>query len=631
MKLLLFLSFLLQVAPPDRVEVEPASLTLEVGESHVFKTKAFSASGEELVDLSVRWRFAEGAAARVDQSGLVTGVMPGQARLVAFMGGKPGYAIVTVVPPEADQIKASLLSEHVLVGTSVPLEVRLYDHTGRTESLSRARFRSRDQQIAIVSRDGVVTGKQPGQTVITVRSGSLTTEVPLIVVDNPAVSYQIEQNRFIVRQGDVVRFRVRTLDAAGHPVKGIYPRWEVSGRGASIASEAEYGVFVAEEASAFVVSAVIGENIERSITVDVTPRTYNVRLETVGRGAIDHHHSGDMWVFEGRDGRDYAYVGTFMYDWMKVFDVTDPTRPQLMDSVQVDARRINDVKIHASNRVGVITREGASNRRNGIVLLDLSTPAHPTILSEYTRTVTGGVHNVWIEGDLIYACHNGTNALHIIDITNPARPFEVGRWGLDKTDKTLHDVIVQDGYAYLSYWDDGIVTLDVGAGTHGGTPTKPAFVSRYAYPAGSTHVAWRHGRYLFVGDEIWPDNYDVDKPLEATGYIHIFDMSNINEPVEVARYEVPDAGAHNVWVEGDRLYVGYYQGGLRVVDISGELRGDLYSQGREMAYLRTTDAQTMVPDWPMTWGAQVFKGHIYMSDLNSGLWIARLVENVALP
>ena len=94
-----------------------------------------------------------------------------------------------------------------------------------------------------------------------------------------------------------------------------------------------------------------------------------------------------------------------MYDWMKVFDVTDPTRPVLTDSVQVDARRINDVKINSDSRIGIITREGASNRRNGIVLLDLSVPAHPSILSEYTVTVTGGVHNVWIEGDLVYACH----------------------------------------------------------------------------------------------------------------------------------------------------------------------------------------------------------------------------------
>ena len=102
-------------------------------------------------------------------------------------------------------------------------------------------------------------------------------------------------------------------------------------------------------------------------------------------------------------------------------------------------------------------------------------------------------------------------------------------------------------------------------------------------------------------------------------------MTDIDHPVEVARYEVPEAGAHNVWVEDDVLYVGYYQGGLRAVDVSGELRGDLYAQGREIDLLLTTDEDTTVPNWPMTWGAQVFKGNIYTSDLHSGLWVAKLV------
>lgn len=628
MKLLL-LGLLLQVTLPDSVRIDPAEVYMEVGQTHAFTATAFDSAGK--MELPVHWYSSAGDIARVSASGEVTAVAPGQSRLVAMMGGRPGYARITVRSPVEDLLQASLASDSILSGTFVPLEVRLLSTRGTVRNAPRPRYRSSDSRIAAVNRDGMVTGRDPGEAIITVRSGNLRAEVAVTVTPNPVVSYQIEQNRFIVRQGDVVRFRVRALDSAGQPVEGILPRWTVTGSGATITSEQEFGVFVAEEPNSFVVQAQIGPDITRSITIGVDPRSYNARLETVGRGAIDHHHSGDMWVFEGVDGRDYAYVGTFMYDWMKVFDVTDPNRPILTDSVQVDARRINDVKIKSDSRIGIITREGASSRRNGIVLLDLSIPAHPAILSEFTQTVSGGVHNVWIEGNLVYACHNGTNSLHILDISDPVNPKEVGRWGLNKDDMTLHDVIVQDGYAYLSYWDDGFVMLDVGAGTHGGTPTAPALISRRSYPIGHTHVAWRHGRYLFVGDEIWPDNYDVDKPLEATGYIHIFDVEDLHNPVEVARYEVPDAGAHNVWVEDDRLYVGYYQGGLRVVDISGELRGNLYDQGREIAHLRTADSRTMVPNWPMTWGAQIHKGHIYSSDLNSGLWITRLTDQPILP
>ncbi len=33
----------------------------------------------------------------------------------------------------------------------------------------------------------------------------------------------------------------------------------------------------------------------------------------------------------------------------------------------------------------------------------------------------------------------------------------------------------------------------------------------------------------------------------------------------------------------------------------------------------------------MTWGAQVFKGHVFAWDLNSGLWVMKLDETVIIP
>lgn len=621
--MLFLIGFLLQVgfqvSPPEYVTVIPGSVTMETGDTLAFSVKAYDGEGAVMTGLEPRWHIAESDVAVIDTDGVVRARSPGRAVVVAVMGGKPGYAEILIEPSES-HIVASVPVSEVLAGTSVPIRVT----SGGLILHQPIRFKSSDRFVATVGRDGRIHAQRPGSVTIMVQSVGGTDSVDIRVVSNPAVSYQIAQTRYIVRQGDVVRFRVQATDKLGNVVEGVYPLWEASGGGAYMESEGADGVFVAEDAVDYSITAQIGENIQRSIILSVEPRVHKQTMVTVGRGPIAHHHSGDMWVFEGVDGRDYVYIGTFMHDWMKVFDVTRPESPVLTDSVQVDARRINDVKIHQSNKLAVITREGASNRRNGIVLLDLSIPAHPTILSEYTETVTGGVHNVWMEDDLVYACHNGTNALHIIDISDPVHPKEVGRWELEYDDRILHDVIVQDGYAYLSYWDHGIVTLDVGAGSHGGIPTVPVMVSRFSYPEGHTHVAWRHGRYLFVGDEIWPDDYDVSQPLDARGYIHILDMSDMDAPVEVAKYEVPDAGAHNVWVEDDKLYIGYYQGGLRVVDIRGELRGNIYRQGREIAHILTTDDQSMVPEWPMTWGAQIFKEHIYTSDLNSGLWIAKL-------
>ena len=605
---------------PDRIDLDPTSMTIDAGETVTVTATVRHEDGTVIPGAPVRWIAMNPAVAAVDQSGRVTGISPGEARIAARTGNVMAFATVIVRALPVAALEASLPQATLLAGTSAPILVKATTANGEPVRDPPLTFSSSDESVAGADGAGRVYARGAGEAAIAVSSGQARATVTVTVQEGNPGHVTVAPAEVRARTGDVIRFR-----AEGSAV--LYPEWSVGGAGAQIRTEGAEGVFVAEQPGTYRITAMYGEGRVAVATAVVSNRIAEAELVGVGRGPAADHHSGDTWVFEGADGRDYAYVGTFMYDWMKVWDVTNPNRPVLTDSVQLDARRINDVKIHTNNRIGILTREGASDRKNGIVILDLSKPAHPTIISEYKRTVPGGVHNVWIEGDLVYAVHNGTRDIHIVDISDPAAPDEAGRWGLPPSDtKSLHDVIVQDGYAYLSYWDDGMVMLDAGAGTHGGTPTEPAFVSRYKYPAGNTHTAWRAGRYLFVGDEIFPDDWNADAPIEARGYIHVLDMEDPEHPVEVARYEVPEAGAHNIWVEGDRLYVGYYQAGLRVVDISGELRGDLYRQGREIAVLKTTDADTTVPNWGMTWGAQIHKGHIFTSDLNSGLWVVKLIE-----
>ena len=614
-------------AAPAQLRIDPERAEVEVSGTTRLEARALDGAGRVLQGLPVRWIASTPELASVDQDGRVTGLNAGMARITAVVGGRSASATVVVRALPPAELRLEVGTVEPFAGQVVPVRARAFDRLGGPVDDPELSYRSSEPDVAGVDQAGLVLARSEGEVRITVSGAGVTATTTLTVRPDPGVRYALAPLESRVRTGDVVRFTVSAETASGQPVR-TFPEWSLSGAGAQVEDDAGQGVFVAEKPGTYRVTARLGERDVVSGVVRVEPRGADAELVQIGRGPISDHHSGDVWVFEGVDGRDYAYIGTFLWDWMKVWDVTDPASPVLTDSIQLDARRINDVKIHPNNRLGIVTREGASNRRNGMVLLDLTTPAHPTILSEYTETLTGGVHNVWIDGDteLVYAVHNGTRAVHVIDIATPEAPREVGRWGIDNEQRSLHDVIVQDGYAYVSYWDDGAVILDVGAGTHGGTPTDPAFVSQFKYPIGNTHVAWRYGRYLFVGDEIFPAGWDADQPIHARGYIHVLDVSDIDNPVEVATYEVPEAGAHNVWAEDDRLYVGYYQGGLRVLDISGELRGDLYEQGREIAVIRTTDESTTTPNWPMTWGAQVFKGRIYSSDLNSGLWITELRE-----
>ena len=626
----------LPVAAQERAYAvaSPPEVELEVGASFQLTAEIHGAATEEAA-AEVRW-FAADDGVTVSDDGLVTAVRPGESRVAAMFRGQPSWVTIRVPRLAAARIEARVTGP-VYVGATAALELAAFTALGGAVGDIEFDFASSDPAIATVDGVGRVLGHEPGPAAITVSAGDALTRVEVTVMPNSAEDYELVAAGDVsaLSTGDVAAFRLLGQDADGGEVP-LAPLWSVTPAGASVEPVDGRGLFVAEEPGTYHVTAIAGPAIARTVSVRVGPRRHTARLELVGSGLTTTHRAGDTWVFEGVDGRDYAYMGAFYHDWMKVWDVTDPTGPVLTDSIQLDARRINDVKIHPNNGLGIVTREGASSRRNGIVFLDLSNPAHPTILSEYTDTVTGGVHNVWILGDedLVYACHNGTSEIVIIDIADPANPREINRWAHDEPVRSLHDVIVQDGYAYASFWNEGIYILDAGAGTHGGTARDPKLVSRWVSGQGNTHVAWRHGKYLFVAAEIYPSDWDpnVLGPIEARGYVEVLDMTDMENPVKVAHYTVPEAGAHNLWSDDrDRLYVGYYQAGLRVLDISGELRGDLYRQGREIGAVKTSSPDAAVPNWSMTWGAQLFKGRIFTSDLHSGLWIARLVQEELVP
>src|SRR5690606_38177468 len=118
-------------------------------------------------------------------------------------------------------------------------------------------------------------------------------------------------------------------------------------------------------------------------------------------------------------------------------------------------------------------------------------------------------------------------------------------------------------------------------------------------------------KYVFVGDEIFPPTFNANEVTVPGGYLHVFDVTDLESPREVARYEIPEAGSHNIWVHDDTLYIAYYNAGLRALDVSGELSGDLRRQGRELAVLSTTDDQAMFPDRPFAMTPMWHKGLVY--------------------
>ena len=84
--------------------------------------------------------------------------------------------------------------------------------------------------------------------------------------------------------------------------------------------------------------------------------------------------------------------------------------------------------------------------------------------------------------------------------------------------------------------------------------------------------------------------YDAGGVAQSSGaYTHIVDFTDPMNPKAVARYHIEDFGTHDIIVKDDVLYQAYYDGGVRLVDVSGELLGNLHDQNREIAVFKPYD------------------------------------------
>lgn len=595
-----------------RIEIAPAEVGARVGDTVRMSATAYDAEGRP-VDVPIRW-VTSYEIGTIDSTGAFVAASPGSRTIIAMAGGANASIRAVVQPLPVARIELRLPATTVPATSWLPLDARAYDRNDARVFDPELAWSSSDPAVAEVI-GGHLVARQPGTITLTATADQGTATTSVVVEPAPAGTLAVAAPEGALQTGDVHRLEP-TLD--GRPLTGAFPRYTITGPDARVFPD---GAFVAEEPGQYLVLAdYAGSSALAPIRVE--EREHDRAFELVGHSGPGKH-TADLWVAD-----DVAYLGTFNDNWLRVYDISDPANPILTDSISVDARRINDVMMNPEEDFAIMTREGAANRANGIVILDTSDPLHPTIAGEYTETVSGGVHTTWIVGELVYATHNGTGDMRIIDVSDRANPREVGRWGLEKQNRVLHDIFIKDGIAYLSYWDDGLVILDLGGAGKGGTPTEPVFVSRIHYPEGNTHTAWRWKDYVFVGDEIFPEQWDMDRPIDARGYIHVIDVSDLENPVEVAKYEVPEAGAHNIWIEDDEetLYLAYYQAGLRALDVSGELRGDLYSQGRQVDhYLTQAPEGVALPNAPFAATVMKVGELLFTVDLNSGLWVHRMV------
>ena len=240
---------------------------------------------------------------------------------------------------------------------TVKLNATAYIFNGDPRTDVAISWASDTPSVATVDAAGVVAGVAPGTAVLRAASGSANGTIAVEVVKNTLTGLSVEPGSTNARTGDVVRFKAIAAGSGS----GFAPRWAVSGDGATIDPD---GGFVAERPGTYLVTANIGDRTANASIV-VRPRNVERALEVVGRAPLKDVQGAEEWIIG-----NYAYFSTIS-DHFLVYDISDPAHPKLTDTVKVDARLINDISTTADGKILVISREEASNRKNGIAFMTL--------------------------------------------------------------------------------------------------------------------------------------------------------------------------------------------------------------------------------------------------------------------
>ena len=335
------------------------------------------------------------------------------------------------------------------------------------------------------------------------------------------------------------------------------------------------------------------------------------------------HHDGEVAYVAATDG--FASV-----------DISDPANPAVLaERRDIDTgeerpfRGVWDLWPWEDRLAVVGPANPDPSSANGLALFDIADPAAPEQVAFFETDYY--IHNSYFDDGIVYLAGNGLepNAVVMVDVTADD-PEEVGRWDLTEHEaawgevrrpfRPLHDLYVQDGIAYLAYWDAGTWIVDVS------DPRDVTFISRigdytpedlqtlepprsqfeWAIPPGNHHYTQvsDSGDLLAIGVESW--TVDTGEELiGGPGSVHLYDVTDETEPEHLAEIEAPESydqtregqftTAHNLDIVDDRLYTSWYFGGVKIHDVSDP--GD----PEELAWWRDPDvgsfwtAQSAVP------------------------------------
>ena len=344
----------------------------------------------------------------------------------------------------------------------------------------------------------------------------------------------------------------------------------------------------------------------------------------------------------------YGCRGAFIYD------ISNPDAPVLASWYNPGNNRqfLEAVILNGRGYFG-------SGNSGGVHVVDLTNPYNPVLLGVVSST-NGNAYNSIHE--MVVFEQNGATILienlnslspparlKVINVTNPAAAVFIR--DLNATEpEWIHAMVVQDNRLYTSGWGcswctpalRGLTEIYDISNITTQTPALLGAVSDPSPTAGNNmHSAWpsEDGNYLYSARETNDGDADV----------RVYNITNPASPILVNSLTMQNLGLnavspHNPVVEGNYLYVSWYQAGIQIFDISNpanpvrvgqydtfqpayappaEGKAQLSSEPWDMVCGSEYRQSALPTNYEGAWAVHPFVGQdkVLAGDMATGLWV----------
>ena len=175
------------------------------------------------------------------------------------------------------------------------------------------------------------------------------------------------------------------------------------------------------------------------VFAQIPPGALASNVRVVGYSEVDGRPPFKLSI-QQRNGRWYLYAGHLWHRGWTILDVTDPASPRVANFVPgpsntwtIQMEIGEDKMITALEKIGQgWGGDAAKPNDEGVLIWSLADPLRPQRLGQYKTGGTGTHRNFYSGGRYMHLAagmpHYSGNIYVIVDIANPAKPVEAGRW-----------------------------------------------------------------------------------------------------------------------------------------------------------------------------------------------------------